>query len=247
VASEVWLLVDRVPLEQGAIVVLGDRESRHAAGPLRLRSGDTVTVTDGRGRVAEVAMRVVSPRRSEAELVAVREVEPPQGPGVTVALAVLHGQAMDWAIQKAVEVGVASFVPVCTERSQVRPLTARGRLGRWRRIARQAIKQCHRPWQMVVAEPCLLEELISTAVNRRGSVADAGGQPLATLGDSPPDLLLVGPEGGFGPSDRQLLDGTDWPKVRLGEHVLRAETAVVVGGALLVAAHRPDRHRRSRR
>ena len=217
-------------------MVLGAEESRHAAGPLRLRPGDEVTLVDGCGRTAAAALRVVGGRRCEAEILASRLHPAPPDRGVTVAIAVLHGQAMDWAVQKAVEIGVATLVPVIAQRSQVRAKTAVGRLDHWRRIARQAIKQCRRPWQMEVSDPRSLADLVADSTHRCGSVADPEGSRLAELGGALPDLLLVGPEGGFGPDDLQILEQAGWPRIRLGAHVLRAETAAIVGAALLISA-----------
>jgi 16S rRNA (uracil1498-N3)-methyltransferase len=239
VAGDPWLLLDRVPLDEGAVVELENREARHAAGPLRLRAGDAVVLADGRGRVAEARLTAVGASRCAAELVTVREMPPPTFE-VGVALGMLHAQAMDWAVQKAVEVGVGTLIPIESERSQVHRRAAQGRLGRWRRVARQAIKQCRRPWQMEVADPCQLAELITAAAGRNGAIADPDGRALAEISGPPPDLLVIGPEGGFGPGDRAQLDRTGWPGIRLGEHVLRAETAVAVGGSILVEAHRTE-------
>ncbi len=238
---EPWILVDSVPLEVGTVVTLEGEESRHVAGSLRLRPGDSLILADGCGRTADAVLRAVSGRRSDAEIHDAQVHRAPPGRGLTIALAVLHGQAMDWAVQKAVEVGVAILVPVVAERCQVRLKTARGRLGHWQRIARQAIKQCQRPWQMEVADPCSLADLLTGSGDRIGSVADPDGSRLGDLAGGLPDLLLVGPEGGFGPSDLELLDAVNWPKVRLGDFVLRAETAAIVGAAALVAAR--DRQR----
>lgn len=240
-AGEPWLLVASVPLEEGTVVRLDAEESRHAAGPLRLRSGDLVVLADGHGRLADAELTQVSGRGSEAEIRAFHVSPPPSAGGVTIALAVLHGQAMDWAVAKAVEVGVGTFIPIIAERSQVRSRTARGRLDHWRRIARQALKQCRRPWQMEVADPCSLGALLDLHRHGRGAVADPQGLRPHELTGEPPDLLLVGPEGGFGPSDRELLATLDWPRLSLGDHVLRAETAAIVGGAVLISA-RDRRH-----
>ena len=232
-----WLLIDPQPAKAGDIVDLDGGESRHAAGPLRLAMGDPVVLADGRGCLADGVMRIVSSRRCQVEVLAVDRIPKPAVRKADVALAVLHSQAMDWAIQKAVEVGVETFVPLLAQRSQLGSRAARGRLGHWRRVARQALKQCRRPWELEVSEPRTIGELVSDSSGRQAVVADPGGPYLGDLGGAVPDLLVVGPEGGFTGDETVEMADAGWRQLRLGRHVLRAETAAVVGAAILVAAH----------
>ncbi len=229
---EPWLLVDEVP-ESGGPVPLPPGEARHALAVLRLADGAPVVVADGRGRTGRGALRRAGRGAAAVEVVRVTR-HPEPGPGVTVALGVLHTRAMDWAVQKAVEVGAARLVPVLSERAQLGAPAARGRLGHWRRVARQALKQCRRPWAMEVAEPATLDALLAGGP---GIVADAGGAAPAELGVRLPVTLLVGPEGGLAPAELGALEGAGWRRVRLAPHTLRAETAAVVGAAVLAALH----------
>jgi 16S rRNA (uracil1498-N3)-methyltransferase len=231
---EPWLLVAPDDRQEGEKVVLDREESRHLAGALRARVGDFVVLADGCGMVARAQIRLVDSRRSEAEVVSVSATPRPAGDGVTVALGILHGRAMDWAVQKAVEVGVRRFSPLRTHRGQLSRKAIGGRLDHWRRVARQALKQCHRPWEMEVAEPVELEELVQQRGDHGGLVADREGVPIGELGDEIPRLLLVGPEGGLSRSEAEFLSADLWPRVRLGPYVLRAETAAIVGAAALV-------------
>lgn len=232
-----WVLVEEEIPGEGVRVVLDRLESRHLAATLRLRPGDRVTLCDGRGGLAEASLEVVDARRCEAEIVARRE--PPCGrpPRVVVGLGVLHGQAMDWAVQKSVETGVAMLVPLLVERSQLGARAAAGRVEHWRRVALQALKQCRRPWQMEVASPQPLGAMVAGMGGAVGLVADLAGGPLAEQGRQLPEVLVVGPEGGLTARERQLLAEAGWPSVRLGHWVLRAETAAVVGAAMLMAEH----------
>jgi len=235
-ATDHWVLIDRESLETGGRVALDRLESRHLAVTLRLRPGDRITLCDGRGGVADASLEVVDARRCEVEVVARQEL-PADPPRVVVGLGVLHGQAMDWAVQKCVETGVAVFVPLLVERSQLGARAAAGRTEHWRRAARQALKQCRRPWQMEVAEPQAIEQLVADRAGTAGLVADPTGRRLSEHRGPLPDVLVVGPEGGLSPRERQLLEEAKWARVRLGRWVLRAETAAVVGAAMLIAAH----------
>jgi len=68
-----------------------------------------------------------------------------------------------------------------------------------------------------------------------GVVADVEGSAIGDLPETAGNLLVVGPEGGFTAAENQLFDRCGWPRLRLGPHILRAETAAVVGGAMMVA------------
>jgi len=232
-----WVLVEEGSLATGARIVLDRPESRHVAATLRLRPGDHVTLCDGRGGVAEAALVTVDARRCEAEVVAPPEPPGDRPPHVTVGLGVLHSQAMDWAVQKCVETGVAVLIPLLVERSQLGARAAEGRREHWRRVAMQSLKQCRRPWQMEIVEPQPLERLLSDTDGAAGLVADPAGRPLGEHRGPLPEVLVVGPEGGLAPREQQLLAAAGWPSVRLGRWLLRAETAAVVGAAMLLAAH----------
>ena len=232
-----WLLVapDLRP-EVGQAVSLEPSEARHMAGPLRRRPGDRVVLVDGEGLVAQAVIRVVKKKRVEAEVLTVCTENPPRGEGVSVALAVVGNQAMDWAVQKLVEVGTRRVLPILTERTQVGGRTAAGRSVHWRRVASQSLKQCRRPWAMDIADVCRLEVVVDAERSGPGVVvAHPEGVAPVDLPAAAGRLLFVGPEGGFSPAEDRLFSGIGWPRVRLGAHFLRTETAAVVGAAMLVA------------
>ena len=232
-----WLLVasDLQP-EVGQAVSLDEDEARHTKGPLRRRPGDPVVLVDGEGLVAQAVIRVVEKKRVEVEVLAVRHEESPCGEGVSVAMAVVGNQAMDWAIQKLVEIGARRVVPILTERTQGGGLATVARSAHWCRVARQALKQCRRPWAMEVAELHRLEDVVEGEGHGRDVVVShPEGVAPVDLPAAAGRLLFVGPEGGFSPAEDRLLLDHGFPRVRLGVHTLRTETAAVVGAAMLVA------------
>jgi 16S rRNA (uracil1498-N3)-methyltransferase len=174
--------------------------------------------------------------RVDAEVLAIRSYAAPTGIGLTLALAVIDRQAMDWAVQKAVEVGVRQLIPVISERTQVGTRDHSKRVDHWRRIAMQALKQCRRPWAMALEEPTPLQIFVERESGNGGVVvADRNGSTAEDLPEEAARVLIVGPEGGFSAAERELFDHCGWPGLRLGEHILRAETAAIVGSAMLVA------------
>jgi 16S rRNA (uracil1498-N3)-methyltransferase len=227
-----WLLAAPGSLEPG-LVVLDPAEARHLTGSLRRRPGDEITLVDGKGSVAQARVESISRGQVEVQVVSVRRTPEPEPDGVTVALAIVDNRAMDWAVQKTVEIGVSRFAPVMTERTQVRGIDIGGRSDHWRRIAMQALKQCRRPWAMDVADVVRLPDLVE-GWSGDGVVADRNGCRVGELPAAIENLLVVGPEGGFTVDEERLFDRRGWRRLRLGPHVLRAETAAVVGGALMV-------------
>jgi 16S rRNA (uracil1498-N3)-methyltransferase len=227
------LLVDPHGLREGCRVELDPAEARHALGPLRLRQGDRVVLIDGAGGIADGRLLRARRGRAEIEIVGIDRVAVPD-PGPVLAVGVLAGAAMDLVIQKAVELGVERVVPVCCARSQHGPERANTRAGHWRRVGLQALKQCHRPWAMAVDPAVTLAELVDGPWSAIGIVADPEGGPARTIA-SGRRCLLVGPEGGFVADERRRLADAGWPGLRLGPHVLRAETAAIAGAAVLVS------------
>ena len=232
--STPWLLVDPGVLESARTVILEPAEARHLTAALRRRPGDRIVLADGQGSVAEARLVSSDRGRVEAEVLSVGREPKPQTEGVTVAMAIVTSQAIDWAVQKAVEIGVRQFVPIETDRAQIRAKDLGGRVEHWRRISLQALKQCRRPWSMELADVMPLRAFVEDRL-MAGAVADREG---CSIGELPPEtgsVLIVGPEGGFTAEEKEYLDRRGWPRLRLAPYVLRAETAAVVGGAMMVA------------
>jgi 16S rRNA (uracil1498-N3)-methyltransferase len=152
--------------------------------------------------------------------------DPAPSPPITVAFALVKGERPEMAVQKLTEVGVDRIMPFVAERSVVRWDEAKAdrRHARLTDVARHAAVQCRRTWLPRVEQVTTFDE-----------VASLPGAAMAQPDGDPPSLdrpvVLVGPEGGWSPSelDRGL------PRVRLGTNVLRADTASVTSCTLLAA------------
>ena len=227
-----WLLASEGELEEGCRVVLDAVEARHVSGALRLKTGDRVVLTDGAGSVAPGHLFVKKRGAAEVAVESVSRVARPET-GLSLAIALLAGPAMDVVAQKAVELGVERMTPVWCTRSQISLKRAATRVDHWLRISRQALKQCRRAWAMELGPPMTLDDLLGLIDADRGVVADPGGGTLDDLPRGRERVLLIGPEGGFSPEEEDLIKNAGWPRLRLGNHVLRAETAAIAGAAIL--------------
>ena len=229
-----WLLVPPGLISKDTVITLDTAEGRHATGPLRMRSGEEVVLADGAGHTAAARLAIAVKARVDVEVMSVHVAPPPRGAGVTLALAVIEPRAMDWAVQKAVEIGVRRLQPIVTDRTQSGRRAVSGRSDHWHQIALQALKQCRRPWAMEIGEVQTITDLVADH-EAGGVVADQGGVAIGGLARSCGRVLVVGPEGGFSSAEDELFTSSGWVRLRLGANILRSETAAVVGGAMMVA------------
>ncbi len=236
-------LVDALP--PGDTGVLDGPEGRHAATVRRLRAGEGLLLSDGRGGLARAVVEEVR-RDAVALRVVDRSTLPPASPRVVLAQALVKGDRGELAVELATEAGVDVVLPWRAARCVARwEAGSRGdkALARWRATVREAAKPARRPWVPVVEEP------VTTAALARRVAAAAGALVLheaaaAALGSVPlPDdgdlLLVVGPEGGIADDEVDALVEAGARAVRLGPEVLRASTAAAVAlGALGVLTGR---------
>jgi len=225
-------------------VTLGADETRHLRDVLRIRVGNEVYVFDGEGR--EFQCEVAEINRSSAHLIVETEVEPARAESplpLTLAVALLKGEKFDLVVQKAVELGVRSLVPVATSRADVKiksEADADRKLARWQRIVLEATKQCGRARLMKIDAPIGLSNLINQSAENNGlrlMFAERSGESFKSiLGDKslPNEVVaLVGPEGGFAEEEIAQAREAGWKIVTLGGRVMRAETAAIAIATLL--------------
>ncbi|HAS10330.1 MAG TPA: 16S rRNA (uracil(1498)-N(3))-methyltransferase [Acidimicrobiaceae bacterium] len=201
--------------------VLSDDARHHLDRVRRLRDGDALTVTDGRGAWRAGRFRGRAEIDPDGPVITV----PAPEPEVTVAFALTKSDKPDLVVQKLTELGVDRIVPFRADRSVVRwdETKATRQHERLVAIARSACEQSHRCWLPVVEPVTDVADLAS----RRAVRLDRG--PVGVSLDRP--VVAVGPEGGWSDRERAALPDT----AGLGPHVLRAETAAITAGALLGA------------
>lgn len=214
------VFVERIDGTDGGDLELTPDDAHHLSRVLRLRVGESVVAADGRGGWVRCTVAATAPLRLEPTSDPV--LEAPASPAVAVGVPLLKGDRTDWVVQKLTEVGVDEILLLAPERAVVRwdPAKADRQTERLRRIAREAAMQCRRVSLPTVHPPVAVADVAGAAV------AEPGGEPLSLVHPT----VLVGPEGGWAPSE---LDGR--VAVHLADHVLRAETAAIVAGTLLCA------------
>jgi 16S rRNA (uracil1498-N3)-methyltransferase len=230
-------LVEHLP--DGAQAVLDGPEGRHAATVRRLRAGESLVLSDGRGGLARCAVRAVD-RDAVTLDVADRWTEPQPRPRVVLAQALVKGDRGELAVELATEAGVDVVLPWRAERCVAKwddgPRGEKA-LARWRNTVREAAKQARRAWCPPVEAPVDTAGLADRV--RQADLAlvlhESAARRLTdvSLPEAGDLLLVVGPEGGITDAELATLGEAGAVPVRLGPTVLRASTAAVVAlGAL---------------
>jgi 16S rRNA (uracil1498-N3)-methyltransferase len=237
---------------------LPEKEATHAIKVFRLKDGDLLEAIDGKGHGAVVRLRT---RSGEPRLEFVEKDEQHSLQAVTGAsapfileMAILKGEAMEWVVEKAVELGASTLIPLVTAHTvvQVDKKGPEAFRERWQKIADQALKQCGRLDRLEIKTPVELETLLANPIpsdsrrlwcdeSERTNAPELLNWLESTRDQSRSELrILIGPEGGFSSLERDLLsrDSKNIARVSLGPLILRAETAALFTLSLIASDFR---------
>jgi 16S rRNA (uracil1498-N3)-methyltransferase len=225
------LLVE-FPISGIGDIVLSDDRAHYVSRVLRLKVGAALVVADGRGGEYVGELRRVDRREVVVSLLEHRVVECESPINVNLVLGLSKGDRMDFAVQKAVELGAATVTPVWTARSVVKldEERARKRQAHWMEIARSACEQCGRNMLPTIAVPTSFTDWLATRNDALGFIL-APQAPVGlygiSVGSGSEVNLAVGPEGGFEAVEIEDAVAAGMTPVTLGPRVLRTETAAI--------------------
>ncbi len=227
---------------QGATATLVGSEAHHLLHVMRTQPGHQVVLFDGQG--GEYEAEIVRCRRATVELaLGARQAISRELPfTLTLAVALPKGDRQRWLVEKAVELGVAHFEPLLTDRGVGGHKDFSAKLNRY---VIEASKQCGRNRLMQIAPSQAwldrMQDADKTRTERR-LLAHPGGRPLADLNLTAPraTCVAVGPEGGFTEDEVTRAAKTGWEVVDLGSRILRIETAAMALVSAVVLSHRND-------
>jgi 16S rRNA (uracil1498-N3)-methyltransferase len=227
-----------------ATASLTGEQASHLVRVLRAQPGMEFDIVAG-DRVWHARIAGISNDNVRFSLLAEVEVDPAMP--ITLLLSIFKFDRMEWAIEKATELGVERIIPVSAQRSGKHlAQAAANRAERWRRIAREAAKQSRRSDIPVIEDPIPLKtavrreghsiKLLLAAQQRATTLRKALEEALKSAKNESPDFrLAVGPEGGWTAEEDALFDVEGWKPVSLGPRILRTETAVITALAVTAA------------
>ena len=228
------------PLAGTSRLDLPEAAAHHLAQVLRMRAGEPLVLFDGQGGEYTAVIETAERRRVSVRIERFDDVSRESPLRLQLAQCVSKGERMDYTLQKAVELGVSSVVPLLSARSVVRLDEERWekKLEHWRGVIAAACEQCGRTRVPAIVAPQRLDAWIVGAnanAEARLVLAPGGRSGLAALPAFASAILLVGPEGGLAAEEIALARSNGFVAVGLGPRVLRTETAGVAAIAALQA------------
>ncbi|WP_085630032.1 16S rRNA (uracil(1498)-N(3))-methyltransferase [Pseudomonas sp. R16(2017)] len=214
---------------------LPEAQAHYISRVLRMTEGDAVQLFDGSGQEFLGALAEVGKKRVTVRIDEQFAGQPESPLSIHLGQGLSRGERMDWAIQKATELGVNEITPIFSERCEVRLKDERAdkRLLHWRQVAVSACEQCGRSRVPVIHPPVLLADWLKQTEADLKLVLHPVAEPLESHAKPASLAFLIGPEGGLSEAEVDQAKAGGFHAARLGPRVLRTETAPVV--ALAVA------------
>ncbi len=233
--SRLYLAVELVPQ---TTLELDEASAHYVRNVLRLSNGHEITLFNGDGVEYAAKLTLVSRRSVIVRIDEGRVCDCESSLKIHLALGISRSERMDLAIQKSVELGVNTIVPLITERCVVKFTNDRReqKQQHWQKVVQHACEQCGRSVLPSVAEPQVIEHWLPDA---SGFKLFLDPRADATLKQHTLDCsdvwILSGPEGGFSPGERAKVTQAGFKGVRLGPRILRTETAALTAISVVQA------------
>lgn len=222
-----------LPLQTGHCIDLPERAARHVQ-VLRMQPGQSITLFNGTGGEFITIVENIGRKAVAVKVGAHNQVEREASQVAHLALGMPANERMDWLVEKAVELGVASIQPLMTERSVLRLSGDRAekKQAHWQAVAQAACEQCGRNRVPAIHAPAHLSDWLKKALpldaHKLLLSLRPGSDALAPFQRPAPAVFLSGPEGGLAPSEEELALDRGFKPVLLCNRVLRAETAALL-------------------
>ena len=227
-----------------ATASINGAQAEHMARVLRAQPGMEADVVAG-GHVFHAQVAAVTPDEIRFNLLA--EVQADPALPVTLVISIYKFDRLEWAVEKATELGVAAIAPVVARRTDKHlALAAAKRTERWRRIAHEASQQARRSDVPFIHDPVPLPERLRGSGNgprivlaeqeRTTTLRGIIEETMAAAQNEMPILeIAIGPEGGWAREEEALFDANGWRAASLGPRILRAETAAIAALAVVTS------------
>lgn len=222
----------------GDFVTFSPEESNHISRVLRLEAGDKIIACCGDGFDLECTLTAIS-KQCIAKVERVKKNNSEPQVELVLFQSIIKNEKMDYAIQKATEIGISRIVPFASERTVVKvDNKAKAKTEHWQKVAQEACKQCGRAKFPLIDQPCSFAEAIEKLKQFHQKIIayeDEKTQSIdKAIKKTKTCAYVIGPEGGFSQAEHKALIDSGAQSVSLGKRILRAETAAVVCGAVIL-------------
>ncbi|MCZ6640952.1 MAG: 16S rRNA (uracil(1498)-N(3))-methyltransferase [Gammaproteobacteria bacterium] len=222
------------PLKVGALVTLDAERSHYITRVLRLKADTEILCFDGEGTEFHAYIRLADTKASLLEIGEQSRLAQAPAERIHLAQGVLKGSAMDRAVQKATELGATNIWPILADRSATKANGPSGRKHRhWQRIVESASEQSRRLYLPELHEPVTLAVFFAKSRVAQKLFLDIGQEVLPAVIPRKTTALLIGPEGGWSDTEREIAETHGALGFSLGALVLRAETMPIAALAAL--------------
>lgn len=213
-------------------IVLDEDTSKHITGVLRMKKGEELLLTNGKGVKAKAVITDDNRKRCTVKTIFIEKATAPITE-VIIAISLLKNAArFEWFLEKATEIGVSEIIPLRCERTERENV----RYERMNAILISAMLQSQQYWLPILHHPTTFENAATQTSAPNKFVAhclESGKQALASLIPHRSSIILIGPEGDFTEKEINIALQNNFTPVTLGTTRLRTETAGIVAATLL--------------
>ena len=213
-------------------MVLDDETSKHIVQVLRMKKGESLKLTDGKGNLLTAEISNDHKKHCGVKITDSR-FTPHDSRKITIAISLLkNSNRFEWFLEKATEIGVSEIIPLICTRTEKEKF----RQDRMQNILMSAMLQSQQYWLPLLHQPTLFDEVLQTPVDQKfiAHCEESNKQSLSFhQRSSTSKLILIGPEGDFTPEEIEAAYKNNFIPVSLGNTRLRTETAAIVAATVL--------------
>ena len=209
-------------------IILEKSSTHHLLKVLRKKEGDEIILFDGKGNSCLGVISSLNKSQLELEIIELFDKTLRSGIKISLGQSLIKSDPLNFIIQKATELGVASFYPLITDRSVIKLKMTKNRALRWSLIARGACEQCGENWLPIIESPMKLDKWAEVEKSKIKIVLyPHANNKISDLDYKDSVSLAIGPEGDFTEYEVDSLIEKGFIPVTIGQRILRAETAAI--------------------
>ena len=209
-------------------IILEESSSHHLIKVLRKKEGDELVLFDGKGNSCLGIISKVHKSEVQLDVIDIFEKSLRSGIEINLGQSLIKNDPFNLTIQKATELGVTSFHPLITDRSELKIKMTRNRSLRWNLIARGACEQCGENWLPIIEDPIKLDRWAANEESKIKIVLYPNADnKISDFKYKDSVSLAIGPEGDFSDYEVDSLTEKGFIPVSIGKRILRAETAAI--------------------